>query len=84
MNDETTPRQVLYALVGGGFLAVVAVLIIGAATAGLVPVWWTIITGALVLAAGFWSASNWRRTGRVLIYSIALFMVWAIGTLIVA
>ena len=45
---EPSPRQVLYALVAGGFLLVVAVLVVGAAAAGLVPIWWTIAMAVAV------------------------------------
>lgn len=80
--SEPTPRQVLYALVAGGFLVVVAVLVVGAAVAGLVPGWWTGVTGSAVVVAAAWSASNWRRTGAVLIISIGLLLVWTVGTLL--
>jgi hypothetical protein len=81
---ELSPRQVLYALVGAGFLLVVAALIVGAAVAGLVPAWWTAATAASVGALAIWTALNWRKTGAVLTGSIGMFLVWAIGTLIVA
>ena len=82
--SEPSPRQVLYALVAGGFLAVVAILIVGAAVAGLVPVWWSIVMAACLLAIAIWSAINWRRTAPVLLISIGLLVIWAAGTLIVA
>jgi hypothetical protein len=81
---EPTPRQVLYALVGGGFLLVVAALVVGAAVSGLVPAWWTVVTGVAVVSLSVWSALNWRRTAPVLLGAIGLFLVWAIGTLVVA
>lgn len=81
---EPSPRQILYALVAGGFLAVVAVLVISAAASGLVPVWWTTVTGLVLAATAIWAALNWRRTAIVLSASIVLFLIWAIGTLIVA
>ncbi len=84
MSEETTPRQVLYALVAGGFLVIVGVLIVGAAAAGLVPIWWTIVTASILLVAAFWTLLNWRRTGPVLLYSIGLFTLWTVGTLILA
>jgi len=80
--SEPSPRQVLYALVSGGFVIVVAVLIGGAAVAGLVPLWWTLASAAAVVAIGAWSALNWRRTAPVLITAIGLFIAWAIGTLL--
>ena len=82
--SETTPRQVLYALVAAGFLLVVAILTIGAAAAGLVPIWWTTSLGAALLVAGIWIALRWRRTGPVLIVAIGLFVVWTVGTLALA
>ncbi len=82
--SEPSPRQVLYALVAAGFLAVVAILIVGAAVAGLVPVWWSIVMAACLLAIAIWSAINWRRTAPVLLVSIGLLVIWAAGTLIVA
>jgi hypothetical protein len=81
---EPSPRQVLYALVAGGFLAVVAILVIGAAVSGLVPVWWTTVTGVVLGATSIWAAINWRKTAIVLSASIGLFLIWTIGTLIVA
>lgn len=82
--SEPTPRQVLYALVAGGFLLVVAALVIGAAIAGLVPAWWTVLMGALVIVIASYTAVNWRKTGLVLVLSIAAFVVWMIGTLALA
>jgi hypothetical protein len=73
---------VLYALVAGGFLAVVAVLVAGAAAARLVPAWWTVIMAVAVLAVAIWSAIRWRRTGPVLAASIGLLVCWVIGTLL--
>jgi hypothetical protein len=81
--SEPSPRQVLYALVAAGFLVTVAVLVIGAALADLVPVWWTVVTAVLVLAVATLSALNWKRTWPVLLGSIGLFALWAVGTLIV-
>jgi hypothetical protein len=81
--SETTPRQVLYALVGAGFHLVVGVLIAGAASAGLVPSWWTALTaaawGTVALAAGL----RWRRTPLVLGLTIGMFVAWTVGTLVV-
>ncbi|MGH8872592.1 MAG: hypothetical protein ACRDWS_11505 [Acidimicrobiia bacterium] len=82
--SEPSPRQVLYALVAGGFLLVVGILVIGAAVAGLVPAWWTAATGAGVMLLAFWSAFSWRRTAVVLSAAIGLFLFWAMGTLILA
>lgn len=83
-GPETTPRQVLYALVAGGFVVVVVILTIGAAAAGLVPTWWSSVL-ALALALGAtWIAQNWRHTAAVLSVAIGLFVVWLVGTLILA
>lgn len=80
---EPTPRQVLYALVAGGFIAVVAVLVLGAAMAGVVPTWWTWVTGVMTALVALFAGIGWRRTGPVLMASIGLFLVWTVGTLIV-
>jgi hypothetical protein len=80
--SEASPRQVLYALVAGGFLTVVAVLVIGAAAAGLVPTWWTVVMGVAVATLATWSALQWRKTVPVLVSSIGLFIFWVVGTLL--
>jgi len=82
--SEPSPRQVLYALVAGGFLLVVAILVIGAAVAGLAPMWWTWAAGAAVVLVSAWTALNWRKTVPVLLVSIGLFLLWVVGTLILA
>jgi hypothetical protein len=82
--SDPSPRQVLYALVAGGFLVMVAVLMVGAAVAGLVPAWWSVVMATGLAAIATWSAINWRRTAPVLLVSIGLFVIWAAGTLIVA
>lgn len=84
MSGETTPRQVLYALVAGGFVIVTIVLTIGAAAAGLVPQWWSFTLALLIAVTGSWMTANWRRTAIVLWISITLFLVWMIGTLALA
>lgn len=81
---EPTPRQVLYALVAAGFLIVVVVLTIGAATAGLVPGWWSAGLGVVLASAAIWMTMSWRRTGAMLLVGIGLFVVWLVGTLILA
>ena len=80
---EPTPRQVLYALVAGGFLIVTGVLVAGAATAGLAPTWWTAVLATLLVAGAAWSGLNWKKTAKVLLLAIGLFLVWAVGTLLV-
>lgn len=82
--SEPTPRQVLYALVAAGFVVVVAVLVIGGASAGLVPTWWSAIMALLIAGAGTWIAQGWRRTGPVLLIAIGLLVIWMVGTLILA
>lgn len=84
MSEEPTPRQVLYALVAGGFLVIVAVLTVGGATAGLVPTWWSGSLALGVAVGGVWSAQNWRNTVAVLSVAIGLFIIWLIGTLALA
>jgi hypothetical protein len=81
--SEPTPRQVLYALVSGGFLVVVLVLVVGAAAARLVPTWWTVAMLLATVGIGVWSAFNWHRTSRLLLASIGLFVIWTVGTLVV-
>lgn len=80
--SEPTPRQVLYALVAGGFMLVVATLTVGGAVAGIVPGWWSVTLAVLLAGAGGWMAMNWRSTGPVLLIAIGLFVVWLVGTLI--
>ncbi len=81
--EPPSERQVLYALVSAGFVLVVAVLVIGAAYAGLVPVWWSVVAGAATLVVGGLSALRWRDTRFVLLASIMLFLAWTVGTLLV-
>jgi hypothetical protein len=83
-QGEPTPRQVLYGLVGGGFLAVTAVLTAGAAAAGVGPMWWTVVMASTLLVAALWTVLNWRRTMPVLLLSIGLFLAWTVGTLVVS
>jgi hypothetical protein len=77
-------RQVLYALVGLGFQVVVAVLVIGAEVAGLVPRWWTMAMAVAWIGVAAAVGRRWRRTGRVLGATILLFVVWTVGTLVLA
>lgn len=79
-----TERQVLYALVSGGFLAVVVVLVASAAVAGLVPTWWTLVTSVAVAAVGALLAMRWWDTKNVLSASVLLLVFWMVGTLLVA
>jgi hypothetical protein len=73
---------VLYALVAGGFIAVVGVLVVGAAVAGLVPTWWTIVMTLAVVASALWAVLRWQKTGPALAVSIGLLVFWVIGTLL--
>lgn len=82
--SETTPRQVLYALVAAGFVLVVVILTIGGAAAGLVPIWWSLVLAGAITASASWIMNNWKRTGPTLAVGIGLFLVWMIGTLIIA
>ncbi|HXV71785.1 MAG TPA: hypothetical protein VEB69_10320 [Acidimicrobiia bacterium] len=82
--SEATPRQILYALVAGGFVSVVIVLVIGGASAGIVPTWWSASLAFLIAVAVTWMAQNWRRTVEVLSIGIGLFVVWLVGTLLLA
>ncbi len=82
--SETTPRQVLYALVSAGFVLMVVVLAVGGAISGLTPTWWSIVLGLLVLSGAGWMVFSWKRTGHVLAVAIGLFLIWMMGTLIFA
>lgn len=85
MSDaEPTPRQILYALVAGGFVVVVVILTIGAAAAGLVPTWWSGLLALAIALGAVWIAQNWRQTGAVLAVAMGLFLAWLVGTLILA
>lgn len=81
---EPTPRQLLYALVAGGFVLVVAILTIGGAAAGFAPTWWSALLAITIVLTGTWIAQNWRSTMVVLVLAIGLFLMWMIGTLILA
>lgn len=81
---EPTPRQVLYALVAAGFVLVVAVLVIAGASAGITPTWWSASLAMMIAVAAIWMARNWRRTAGMLSIAIGLFVVWMVGTLILA
>jgi hypothetical protein len=82
--SEPSPRQVLYALVSAGFVLVVLVFVVGAALSGLAPTWWTVTVAVLIAFAFAWMARHWERTGPMLAIAIGLFLLWMIGTLIVA
>ena len=84
MSVEPSPRQVLYALVAGGFVVVVAILAVGGAVARLVPSWWSVTLAVGLVAVSVWGALNWRRTGLLLSLAIGLFVAWMVGTLMLA
>lgn len=84
MREEPSPRQVLYALVAGGFVVVVAVLTVGGAVAGLVPSWWTVTLAIGLVGVALWGSLHWRRTGALLSLAIGLLVVWMVGTLMLA
>lgn len=84
MREEPSPRQVLYALVAGGFVVVVAILAVGGAVAGLVPSWWSVMLAVGLIGVSVWGSLNWRRTGLLLSLAIGLFVVWMVGTLMLA
>lgn len=87
MSDGTrapTERQLLYALVSAGFVAIVVVLVVSAALAGLVPVWWTITTSAAVAVVVGLLAAKWQGTRTVLSASVLLLVFWMVGTLLLA
>lgn len=81
--EPPSERQVLYVLVAGGFVVVVGVLIVGAAYAGLVPVWWSALAGVATVGVAGLGAVRWRDTRFVLLTSILLFLCWTVGTLLV-
>lgn len=80
---EPTPRQVLYALVAGGFFIVVLALIVGTGLIGVVSISWTLTMAALWLILALWSAFNWKQTFRVLLFSIGLFLFWGVATVLI-
>lgn len=82
MTAEPTERQVLYALVAGGWLVVVAVLAGVAAAVGVSPIAWTIGFAFVWVFAVAVAVRAWRRTGRLLLVSVGVFVVWAVGTLL--
>lgn len=82
MTTQPTERQVLYALVAGGWLVVVAVLAAVAAAVGVSPVAWTVGFALAWVMAVASAVRAWRRTGRLLLISVVVFVVWAVGTLL--
>jgi hypothetical protein len=80
--NEPTERQVLYALVAAAWFIVVGVLAGVSATVGLSPAWWTAAFAAVWLVAVAAGVRGWQRTGRLLLLSSGVFVVWAVGTLL--
>lgn len=83
-SNAPSERQILYALVSGGFVIVVAVLVAAAALAGLVPIWWSIVSALATLGVSLFAMARWRNTRAVLVSSIVLFVAWVVGTLLLA
>lgn len=77
MTDEASPRQLLYAMVGAGFHLVVGIL--AAASAALVPGWWTATVTVFWIVAAAIIGLRWRSTGLVLGLSLGGFIAWTIG-----
>ncbi|MEX1125070.1 MAG: hypothetical protein WD895_07345 [Acidimicrobiia bacterium] len=82
--SEPTPRQVLYAMVAGGFFVVVLTLTVGAGITGVVPSSWTFTMAVLWLILAVWAVLNWRQTVPVLLLAIGLFVFWALATVLIA
>ncbi len=78
----TPERQVLYGLVAGGFHVVVLVL----AVAGreVVPAWWSVVVGIAWTTVAVVGLLDWRKTVRLLLMTIGLFVLWMVGTLVVS
>ncbi len=74
----------LYALVAAGFVVIVLVLTIAGAASGVVPGWWSVALGIVLLIGATWMAGNWRKTGATLVIAIGTFVVWLVGTVILA
>jgi hypothetical protein len=84
VDEEVTERTVLYSLVSAGFMVVVAVLIVGAAAAGVAPQWWTAMSAMIWVVCAVAGGLRWKRTRFVLSASILVFVIWTVGTLLVA
>ena len=67
-------------MVTAGFHLVVGIL--GVASAGLAPTWWSVMVGVYWVAAALVIGLRWRRTGLVLGLSLAGFVAWTIGAAI--
>lgn len=69
--SEPTERQVLYALVAAGFHVVTAVVAAAAVALGVVPAGFGVVAGVFWISSALWGAVRWRRTGPLLIVSMA-------------
>lgn len=78
----TAERQVLYAIVAGAWFVVVAALATVAAAVGLSPPAWTVAFAIGWMAAVAVGFRHWRRTGRLLLLSLLVFVAWTVGTLL--
>lgn len=77
MRPEPSPRQVLYALVAGGFHLVVGILAWG--SSGLAPSWWNATVVVVWVAVSVVVVWRWRKTGMVLGLTMGEFVLWTIG-----
>jgi len=82
VNAPPTERQVLYGLVAAAWMLVTAILAGVAASVGLSPAWWSVVFGIGWLAAATYGIRRWRRTGRLLLLSLVVFVAWTVGTLL--
>lgn len=76
-SRTTSPRQLLYAMVAGGFHLIVGVL--GWGSAALGPGWWNVAVLAVWSVLTVVLLLRWRRTGMVLGLSMLEFVAWTVG-----
>jgi len=79
---EPTERQVLYALVSAAWFVVVAALGVVAAVVGLSPPAWSVVFAVGWVVSAVLGFRLWRRTGRLVLLSVSVFVVWTVGTLL--
>jgi uncharacterized membrane protein YhhN len=79
--EEPTPRQVLYGLVAAGFHLVVAILAVASARLG--PAWWNWSVAVVWVVGAVVIASRWRRIGTALTVAVGVFLMWAVGAVVV-
>ena len=75
-SEATSPRQLLYAMVAGGFHLIVGVLGWGSASLG--PGWWNVTVLAVWSVLTVVLVLRWRRTGLVLGLSMLEFVAWTV------